>query len=116
MVSRYFLKCAIQSSKCLKKHKITFYFQPIEPKRPKSECRDSTLDKLRRRRDSLGLRKISRSRESGLNRISAVNIGLEDHDSAKTKLEFDHRLSLGGKGQIDTQRGLLNKTDLVRNG
>jgi hypothetical protein len=29
------------------------------------------------------------------------------------RTEFDSRLSLGGKGQIDNQRGLLNKTDLV---
>ena len=73
---------------------------------------------MRRRRDSLGLRKRSRSREKGLNRISAVNIGLEDDEnseSAKTKAEFDHRLSLGGKGQLDDQRGLLNKNDLVDN-
>ena len=71
---------------------------------------------MRRRRDSLGLRKRSKSREGGLNRISAVNIGLDEEaasETAKTKLEFDHRLSLGGKGQLDDQRGLLNKNDLV---
>ena len=90
--------------------------QPCEPKRPKSECNGSALDKLRRRRDSLGLRKRSKSREAGLNRVSAVDIGLDEqaqNESQKTKLEFEHRLSLGGKGQLNDQRGLLNKEDLV---
>ena len=44
--------------------------------------------------------------------ISGFDEG-ETSDSAKAKLEFDHRLSLGGKSQMDDQRGLLNKQDLV---
>jgi len=61
------------------------------------------------------LRKRSKSREAGLNRVSAVDIGLDEQatsESQKTKLEFEHRLSLGGKGQLNDQRGLLNKEDL----
>lgn len=74
--------------------------QPVEPKRPKSDVQQSALDLLRRRRDSLGIRKRSRSRESGLNRISAVNIGIEEQDPNKAKVDFDNRLSLGGQGQL----------------
>ena len=62
------------------------------------------------------MRKRSKSREAGLNRVSAVDIGLDEQatsESQKTKLEFEHRLSLGGKGQLNDQRGLLNKEDLV---
>ncbi|CAG5087186.1 Oidioi.mRNA.OKI2018_I69.PAR.g11476.t2.cds [Oikopleura dioica] len=105
--------------------------KPVEPKRPKSDVQQSALDLLRRRRDSLGIRKRSRSRESGLNRISAVNIGIEEsQDSNKAKADFDNRLSLGGQGQLqnisqrltiyeaginksEDQRGLLNKNDLI---
>jgi len=87
--------------------------KPVEPKRPKSDVQQSALDLLRRRRDSLGIRKRSRSRESGLNRISAVNIGIEEQDPNKAKVDFDNRLSLGGQGQLQDQRGLLNKNDLI---
>ena len=55
---------------------------------------------------------------SGLNRLSAFDIEQSNREAAMSqsnlrRTEFDSRLSLGGKGQIDNQRGLLNKTDLV---
>merc|ERR1711990_18430 len=70
----------------------------------------TALEKLKRRRESLGLRKRSRSRDTGLNRLSAFEPAVPVEGSPRP----DNRLSLGGfKGQIDNQRGLLDKNDLV---
>ena len=55
---------------------------------------------------------LSKLAYSGLNRLSAFDIEQPAMNSVR-RAEFDNRLSLGGKGQIDTQRGLLNKDDLV---
>jgi len=79
---------------------------------------ETRLDKLKRRRESItGMRKRSRSRDTGLNRLSTFDSG---HDKSGAGLDLlkreeleSNRLSVGGKGQIDNQRGLLNKDDLV---
>ena len=79
---------------------------------------ETRLDKLKRRRESItGMRKRSRSRDTGLNRLSTFD---SSHDKSGAGLDLlkreeleSNRLSVGGKGQIDNQRGLLNKDDLV---
>ena len=58
------------------------------------------------------MRKRSRSRDTGLNRLSTFDQP-DKADLLKREELESNRLSVGGKGQIDNQRGLLNKDDLV---